>query len=122
MRTPAGFSVAAAAFPPGAASRASASARANLSIPQRKLARVLPDPVGAQISALSPEAIASQPRSWTSVGASKDASNQRLTGSLKSEREVRFGSGLKPPILRRRRTRLRTPGSTRQTARLLARY
>ncbi len=42
---------------------------------------VLPEPVGAQISVLSPEAIAGQPLSWAGVGASNDASNQRLTGA-----------------------------------------
>ena len=42
---------------------------------------VLPEPVGAQISVLSPEAIAGQPLSWAGVGASNEASNQRLTGA-----------------------------------------
>ncbi len=56
--------------------------RASLSIPQRKLARVLPEPVGAQISALSPPEIASQPPAWAGVGPSKEASNQRRTGAL----------------------------------------
>ena len=55
----------------------SSGSRASLSIPQRKLASVLPEPVGAQISALSPPEIAAQPPAWASVGPSKEASNQR---------------------------------------------
>ena len=51
-------------------------------MPQRKAARVLPEPVGAQISALAPPEIAAQPPAWAGVGASKEASNQRLTGAL----------------------------------------
>ena len=51
-------------------------------MPQRKLASVLPEPVGAQISALAPLEIASQPPAWAGVGPSKEASNQRLTGAL----------------------------------------
>ena len=52
-------------------------------MPQRKLASVLPDPVGAQIRALAPPEIASQPPVCAGVGPSKEASNQRLTGGLK---------------------------------------
>src|ERR1044072_4545626 len=52
------------------------------SIPQRKAASVLPEPVGAQISALAPPEIASQPPACAGVGPSKEASNQRLTGLL----------------------------------------
>ena len=52
-------------------------------MPQRKLARVLPDPVGAQISVFFPPEIASQPSDWAGVGPSKAPSNQRRTGSLK---------------------------------------
>ena len=78
-------------------------ARASLSIPQRKPARVLPEPVGAQISALAPPEIASQPPTWAGVGPSKEASNQRLTGALNgasgSDSGVGFGSVVNPPIL-----------------------
>jgi hypothetical protein len=47
------------------------------SIPQRKALRVLPDPVGAQISVFAPDAILGQPAACAGVGASNDASNQR---------------------------------------------
>ena len=52
-------------------------------MPQRKLARVLPEPVGAQISVWAPLEIAFQPPAWAGVGPSKDPSNQRRTGALK---------------------------------------
>ena len=75
------------------------------SIPQRKLASVLPEPVGAQIRVLSPSAIASQPPAWAGVGPSKEDSNQRLTGALNgasgSVSALVFGSVVNPPILRR---------------------
>ena len=51
-------------------------------MPQRKLASVFPEPVGAQISVLEPREIASQPPAWAGVGPSKEDSNQRLTGAL----------------------------------------
>ena len=73
-------------------------------MPQRKAARVLPEPVGAQISALAPPAIASQPPACAGVGPSKESSNQRLTGALNgasgSGFAVGFASALNPPILR----------------------
>ncbi len=73
-------------------------------MPQRKLARVLPEPVGAQISALAPLEIASQPPACAGVGPSKEASNQRRTGALKgasgSDPAVVFPSVANPPILR----------------------
>ena len=79
-------------------------------MPQRKAARVLPEPVGAQISVLAPPEIASQPPAWAGVGPSKEASNQRLTGALNgasgSDPALVFGSVVNPPILRRRRRRL----------------
>jgi hypothetical protein len=77
-----------------------------LSMPQRKLASVLPEPVGAQISVLAPLEIASQPPVWAGVGPSKDASNQRLTGALNgfrgSDPALGFASAANPPILRSR--------------------
>lgn len=73
-------------------------------MPQRNAARVLPEPVGAQISALAPLEIAFQPPAWAGVGPSKEASNQRRTGALKgvsgSESRLLFASVAKPPILR----------------------
>ena len=69
----------------------SSGERASLSMPQRKLARVLPDPVGAQIRALPPLEIASQPPAWAGVGPSKEASNQRLTGALNGFSGSDFG-------------------------------
>ena len=71
-------------------------------MPQRKLARVLPEPVGAQISALAPPEIASQPPACAGVGPSKEASNQRLTGALKGA----SGSDFRP----RGRTAARAAG------------
>ena len=59
-------------------------------MPQRKALRVLPEPVGAQMSVLAPEAIFGQPAAWAGVGTSNEASNQRLVGSLKSARGVDF--------------------------------
>src|SRR6476661_10252514 len=48
-------------------------------MPERKLASVLPDPVGAQISVFSPLEIASQPPVCAGVGPSNEDSNQRRT-------------------------------------------
>src|ERR1700742_3460780 len=74
-------------------------------MPQRKLASVLPEPVGAQISALAPLEIASQPPVWAGVGPSKEASNQRRTGAENgangSDFVLRFFAVVNPPILRR---------------------
>lgn len=84
----------------------SESERASLSIPQRKLASVFPDPVGAQISVCSPLEIASQPPACAGVGPSKEASNQRRTGGLNgasgSDLLLVFASVANPPILRSR--------------------
>src|SRR6185503_19965940 len=78
--------------------------RESLSMPQRKLARVLPEPVGAQISALAPSEIVLQPPAGAGVGPSKDASNQRRTGALNgasgSESMLFLESAVNPPILR----------------------
>src|SRR5664279_3223756 len=78
-------------------------------MPQRKLASVLPEPVGAQINALAPPEIASQPPAWAGVGPSKEASNQRRTAGLNgasgSDFVPRFGLAVNPPILRRREKR-----------------
>src|SRR3954447_17017079 len=60
--------------------------RERRSIPHRNEARVLPEPVGAQISVCSPEAIAGQPAACAGVAASNEASNQRRTGSEKGSR------------------------------------
>src|SRR3954452_20604894 len=79
--------------------------RASLSIPQRKLASVFPDPVGAQISVWAPLEIASQPPAWAGVGPSKEASNQRRVaaenGASGSFFVVAFALVANPPILRR---------------------
>jgi hypothetical protein len=78
-----------------------------LSIPQRKLASVLPEPVGAQINACAPLEIASQPPVCAGVGPSKDDSNHRRTGaengSIGSDPLLAFASVANPPILRRLR-------------------
>ena len=64
----------------------------------------MPEPVGAQISVLAPEAIFGQPCAWAGVGASNDASNQRRVRSLKaangSDFTLDFGIGLNRLILR----------------------
>ena len=83
----------------------SESERASLSIPQRKLASVFPEPVGAQISVFSPLEIASQPPACAGVGPSKEASNQRrvagLNGPSGSDFLLAFVLVLNPSILRR---------------------
>src|SRR3954470_13167185 len=48
-------------------------------MPQRNAARVLPDPVGAEMRTCSPEAIAGHACSWAGVGAANAASNQSRT-------------------------------------------
>src|SRR5204863_724399 len=86
----------------------SPSALVSRSIPHRKAASVLPEPVGAEISVLAPEEIAGQPRAWAGVGASNEDSNQRLTGSengARGDSAVVFGRVANPPILRTVRTR-----------------
>src|SRR5205809_2502991 len=51
------------------------------SMEMRKAARVLPEPVGAEISVSRPEVISGQPRAWASVGAWNLRSNQvRMAG------------------------------------------
>src|SRR5690606_21477795 len=55
---------------------------------------VLPEPVGAQINVLAPEAIAGQPCACAGVGASKEAENQRRTGSEKGASGSDFALGL----------------------------
>ena len=64
----------------------------------------MPDPVGAQIRALAPEAIAGQPCAWAGVGASNDAWNQRRVRSLNAARGSVFAlpeaTALNLPILR----------------------
>src|SRR5262245_58754090 len=73
-------------------------------MPQRKAARVLPEPVGAQIRVLAPREIASQPAAWAGVGASKEDSNQRrtemLNGASGSPFALFFVLVVNPPILR----------------------
>src|ERR1700761_5986589 len=80
-------------------------------MPQRKEARVLPEPVGAQIRALSPPEMASQPPAWAGVGPSKEASNQRRTGAENGARgsgSVRcFDLVANPSILRTENAGLR---------------
>ena len=77
--------------------------RARRSIPQRKLASVLPEPVGAQISVWAPPEIAFQPPACAGVGPSKEASNQRRTGALNgasgSDSAVCFRLGGQPTDL-----------------------
>ena len=51
------------------------------SMPHRKAARVLPEPVGARIRACWPAAMAGQPWAWGAVGAPKVVSNQVRTGA-----------------------------------------
>src|SRR5688572_17153615 len=91
--------------------------RARRSIPARNAARVFPDPVGAQIRAFLPDAIAGQPLACAGVGASKDASNQPRTGGENSARgssPVVFRSVANPSILRIGRVGPVGPGSRRR--------
>src|SRR3954469_8582606 len=48
-------------------------------MPHRNAASVLPDPVGAEMSTCSPEAIAGHACSWAGVGAANAAANQSRT-------------------------------------------
>src|SRR3954469_12857120 len=48
-------------------------------MPHRNAASVLPDPVGAEMSTCSPEAIAGHACSWAGVGAANAAPNQLRT-------------------------------------------
>ncbi len=81
---------------------------ASLSIAHRNAASVLPDPVGAITSALSPRAIDAQACACTGVGAAKAAPNQARVASLKPFRaELMTGvdtgmypSCLAPPTVR----------------------
>src|SRR3954453_10606777 len=61
-------------------------------MPHRNAASVLPEPVGARISVLSPAAMAGQPWAWASVGAGKLDSNHARTGA-----ENRSNGMLEPP-------------------------
>ncbi len=58
------------------------------SIPYRKAASVLPEPVGAWISVCLPLAIAGQPCSCAGVGASKAPSNQARVCGLKTSSDA----------------------------------
>ena len=75
----------------------------------------MPDPVGAQIRVFSPATIFGQPIAWAGVGAANDASNQRLTGSLKGlsggDSAVSEAMELKRSILRIDRTHHLSPYS-----------
>src|SRR5687768_17439634 len=96
--------------------------RASRSMPARKAARVFPDPVGAQIRAFLPDAIAGQPAAWAGVGASNEASNHALTGvenGASACSAVAFRSAANPSILRIGRVGPLGPGSRREPASLL---
>jgi len=60
------------------------------SIAARKAARVLPDPVGARTSVLSPLAMAGHPSFCARVGASKVSANHSPTAGRKGERNGRL--------------------------------
>ncbi len=62
-----------------------ARAAARESMALRKAARVLPEPVGAEISTSRPWRISGQPRRWGSVGAPKVAANHWETRGWKEE-------------------------------------
>lgn len=47
-------------------------------------ARVLPEPVGAQMSVCSPAAIAGQPCAWAAVGSAKVDRNQSAAAGVKA--------------------------------------
>ena len=64
---------------PEPAGRGSSASR---SIAQRNAASVLPDPVGATTSVLSPSAMADQACAWASVGTAKVPENHSLVSAL----------------------------------------
>src|SRR3954454_17977042 len=65
-----------------------------------KAPSVLPEPVGAQMSACSPAAIAGQPSACAAVGSAKDEPNQLRVGSLKEARGSGRRAGTAPSIER----------------------
>src|SRR6266511_2601379 len=106
MRTPEPRLGASSASPPGVPGSPLAL-RASVSIPHRNAASVFPEPVGAQISVFAPAVINGQPIACAGVGASNEASNQRLTGAehgVRADAAVAFAWVANPPILRIRRT------------------
>lgn len=66
----------------------------------RNAERVLPDPVGARISAWSPPAMAGHPCAWAGVGAGNEVSNHARTAGENGAR----GSGATTPPRYRRAT------------------
>ena len=63
---------------------------------ERKAASVFPEPVGAWINVLAPEAITGQPFSCAAVGVAKVPSNQALVAGLKTLRASTRGSLARP--------------------------
>ena len=55
------------------------------SIPQRNAARVLPEPVGAQISVFAPVAMTGQPAVCAGVGPAKDAPDAPVVDAADGE-------------------------------------
>src|SRR5262245_25440921 len=78
------------------------------SMPHRKAASVLPDPVGARMSVWSPAAIAGHPSDWAAVGAGKLVENQAWTagehGAISTDQRYRGGVTVSPwgrrPVVR----------------------
>src|SRR5215471_8069549 len=70
------------------------------SMPHRKAASVLPEPVGARMSVWSPAAIAGHPSDWAAVGAGKLVENQAWTagenGAISTVTTYRRGVTMKP--------------------------
>src|SRR5436190_22852262 len=103
MRTPSGVVPASTPAPSEAEPRRCGTV-VSRSMPQRKAARVLPEPVGAQIRVLWPAAIEAQPPAWAGVGPSNEEENHRLTGSENGASAcfaVGFASVANRSILRR---------------------
>jgi hypothetical protein len=76
-------------------------------MPARNAASVFPDPVGAQINALRPDAIAGQPPACAGVGAANEDSNHARTGvenDASASSPVAFRSVANPSIIRIGRT------------------
>jgi len=59
----------------------------------RNAASVLPDPVGAEISACSPVAIAGQACDWAAVGSAKARVNQSRTWGVNADSDIPPGYG-----------------------------
>src|SRR5437868_1696293 len=66
--------------------------RTSRSMQAKNAARVLPEPVGAEISVLRPETMWGHPSSWGSVGVPKQRTNQSRTSGCAQAKAGESGS------------------------------